>query len=86
MNPEQATALVEDVLTGIVPDADFGVIGPDTDFRQALDMDSLDFLSFVEELSARSGCRLDEDDYPALTTLGGSADLLVRRAPPAGRT
>lgn len=84
MNREQATALVKEALTGIVPDADFGAIGPDTDFRRALDMDSLDFLGFVEELSARSGCRLDEDDYPSLTTLAGSADLLGRRTPQTG--
>lgn len=84
MNTEDATALVKAVLTEVVPDADFSAVGPDTDFRQALEMDSLDFLSFVEELSRRSGCRLEEDDYPVLTTLGGSAGLLIRRAPPAG--
>ncbi|CAG7613779.1 acyl carrier protein [Actinacidiphila bryophytorum] len=79
MNSEQATVLVKDILTGIVPDADFGPIGPDTDFRQALELDSLDFLSFVEQLSEQAHCRLDEDDYARLTTLGSSTELLIER-------
>lgn len=79
MNSEQATALVKDILTGIVPDADFGAIRPDTDFRQALELDSLDFLNFVEQLSEQAGCRLEEDDYDRLTTLDSSTALLVQR-------
>ena len=84
MNSEEATVLVKEVLTGIVPDADFSAIAPDTDFRQALELDSLDFLSFVERLSEQSGCRLDEDDYERLTTLAGSSELLVQRAAAGG--
>lgn len=84
MNREQATALVKAVLTDVVPGADLDSVEPDTDFRQALDMDSLDFLRFVELLSERSGCRIDEDDYPGLGTLGGSADLLARRTASPG--
>ncbi len=84
MNREQATALVKDILTGIVPDADFGAIAPDTDFRQALELDSLDFLGFVEQLSEQAGCRLDEDDYERLTTLDSSTELLMRRTAAGG--
>jgi acyl carrier protein len=84
VNTEQATTLVKDVLTGIVPDADFGAITPDADFRQALELDSLDFLSFVEQLSGRAGCRLDEDDYERLTTLEHSTALLVQRTAASG--
>lgn len=84
MNSEQATTLIEDVLTGIVPDADFGAIAPDTDFRQALELDSLDFLTFVVQLSEQADCRLDEDDYERLTTLAGGAELLVQRTGAGG--
>ncbi|WP_395298230.1 acyl carrier protein [Kitasatospora hibisci] len=79
MNHDQALALVRDVLTEIVPDADFTVIGPDGDYRAALELDSLDVLNLVERLSERAGCRIDEDDYPRLTTLTGSAALLAER-------
>ncbi|GAA2243894.1 MULTISPECIES: acyl carrier protein [Kitasatospora] len=80
MNHDQALALVQEAITEIVPDADFTEIGPDTDYRQALELDSLDFLNLVERLSERTGCRLDEDDYPRLGTLEGAATLLAERA------
>ncbi|MGW3076139.1 acyl carrier protein [Kitasatospora sp. NPDC001132] len=79
MNHDQALALVQEVLTQIVPDADFTGIGPDADYRAALELDSLDFLTLVERLSERAGCRIDEDDYPRLGTLAKSAALLVER-------
>ncbi|WP_426570247.1 hypothetical protein [Streptomyces canus] len=40
-------------------------------------MDSLDFLSFVEVLSDRSGVRIEDEDTPQLSTLSRSADFLV---------
>ncbi|MFI6845257.1 phosphopantetheine-binding protein [Kitasatospora sp. NBC_00085] len=79
MNRDQALALLKDALTEIVPDADFTVIGPDTAFREVLELDSLDFLNLVERLTERAGCRIDEDDYPRLTTLNSAASFLVER-------
>lgn len=79
MNRDQALALVQEVLTEIVPDADFTRIGPDADYRTALELDSLDFLTLVERLAERAGCRIDEDDYPRLATLAASAALLAER-------
>lgn len=79
MNHEQALALVQEALTEIVPDVDFAEIAPDADYRQALELDSLDFLNLVERLSEQADCRIDEDDYPRLTTLFGSVSLLVER-------
>ncbi|WP_238570707.1 hypothetical protein [Streptomyces inhibens] len=43
-------------------------------------MDSLDFLSFVEILSGRTGIRIDDEDTPRLTTLDGCTRFLVERA------
>jgi acyl carrier protein len=79
VNHDQALALVQEVLTEIVPDADFSAIGLDADYRAALELDSLDFLTLVERLSQRADCRIDEDDYPRLATLADSAALLVER-------
>ncbi|MFI1518626.1 acyl carrier protein [Kitasatospora cineracea] len=80
MNHDRALDLVKDALTEIVPDADFTAIGPETDYRDALDLDSLDFLTLVERLSDRAGCRIEEDDYPRLSTLAGAAALLAERS------
>nr|WP_171118671.1 MULTISPECIES: acyl carrier protein [Streptomyces] len=69
--------MVRDSISRVIPDADVAALGPDDAFRDALDMDSLDFLSFVEVLSERSGVRIEDEDTPQLSTLSGSADFLV---------
>ncbi len=72
-----ATDVVTAALTAIVPDADIVAIGQDTDLRDALELDSLDFLSYIEQLSERSGVRIDEDDYDRLRTLRSSVQYLT---------
>jgi acyl carrier protein len=59
---------IQEALRQVVPDADVGALAPDEPLRDALEMDSLDFLSFVEHLSSATGVRIDEDDYPNLLT------------------
>ncbi|MFI2297945.1 acyl carrier protein [Actinacidiphila glaucinigra] len=77
MNRTEALDTVKESIARIVPDADFADLGPDDSFREVLELDSLDFLGFVETLVERTGVDIDEDDYPALTTLSDSADFLV---------
>ncbi|WP_069169236.1 acyl carrier protein [Streptomyces griseus] len=79
MNRAEALEVVEESLASTVPDADLTGLGPDDLFREALDMDSLDFLSFVETLGDRAGIRIDDEDSPELTTLSASADFLAAR-------
>lgn len=74
-----ALSVIKESLTQIVPDADFASVGPDDNVRDALEPDSLDVLSLVELLSERTGVRIDEDDYPELTTLSGATRFLVDR-------
>ncbi|HEX6248863.1 MAG TPA: phosphopantetheine-binding protein [Nocardioidaceae bacterium] len=77
---EQARAMVARAVRRIVPDADVDSVPDEADLRRTFELDSLDFLSFVELLAADSGVRIDEDDYPELATPAGCADLLTRRA------
>ncbi|MCX4862522.1 acyl carrier protein [Streptomyces sp. NBC_00257] len=75
-----ALAVLKESITRIVPDADFTRVGPDDMFRDVLELDSLDFLSLVELLSERTGVRIDEEDYPELTTLSAATRFLVTRS------
>ena len=77
---EEARGMVARAVRRIVPDADVEGLPLDADLRRAFELDSLDFLSFVELLVKDSGVRIDEDDYPELSTTAGCADLLVRRS------
>ena len=79
MTPEQARHAIEESLVQVAPDADLGALGPDADLRDTLELDSLDFLGFVEALSQRAGQRIDEDDYPQLATMASAVKFLASR-------
>ncbi|HLN77026.1 MAG TPA: phosphopantetheine-binding protein [Nocardioidaceae bacterium] len=77
---DEGRDMVARAVREIVPDADVGAVSPDADLRRTFELDSLDFLSFVELLVKDSGVRIDEDDYPELATTAGCVDFLVRRS------
>ena len=79
MNEPQIRALVADILAGIAPEADLAAVGDSEDLREALDLDSMDFLNFVIRLSQRSGVAIPEADAPRLTTLAGLVVYLSAR-------
>ena len=84
MNGDEARRCVREALLQVVPDADLDHLADDEPLRDALELDSLDFLSFVESLSASTGVRLDEVDYPRLTTMESCVLLLSGAAATAG--
>ena len=59
------------VLGKIAPEADLHKVGPDENLREALDIDSFDFLQFIIRLHESLGIEIPESDYPQLTTLAG---------------
>ncbi|MEV6020193.1 MULTISPECIES: acyl carrier protein [unclassified Streptomyces] len=79
LNDAEALTAVKESITQIIPDADFTRVEPDDKFRDVLELDSLDFLSLVERLAERTEVRIDEEDYPELTTLSDAARFLVER-------
>jgi acyl carrier protein len=79
VTPQQAREQIGFALKRAAPGSDIDAIDPDAEIREALDLDSLDFLEFVEILSETSGHRIDEDDYPELATLNSSIHFLSAR-------
>lgn len=79
MDREQALTVVRESLAHAVPGADPSALAPDAVFRDELELDSLDFLNFVEILSGSTGVRIDEDEYARLDTLEACAEFLVAR-------
>jgi acyl carrier protein len=63
--------MTAEVLAGIAPEADLSTVRDDEDLREALDLDSMDFLNFVIGLGQRSGMMIPESDAPRLHTLRG---------------
>jgi acyl carrier protein len=69
-------AVVLEELSNIAPDVDMGTIDPSADLREALDIDSMDFLNFITAIDKRLGVNVPELDYPKLTTLEGAIAYL----------
>lgn len=80
MNHDQARALVRQAVERVVPGAELTGLDPGVSLRDTFEMDSLDFLEFVEALAELSGTELTEDDYPALDTWDGCAARLMGEA------
>ncbi len=77
---EEVREVVLRNLQSVAPDADVNTLQPSVDMREALDLDSLDFLRFVSALHKELGVAIPESDYPSVTTLNGCIDYLARAA------
>ena len=81
MSTVDIRAVVQEELGNIAPETDVGAINPSADLREALDIDSTDFLRFVTAIHHRLGIDVPEDDYPKLVTLDGAVAYLETRLP-----
>ena len=80
MNTEQARTHVQAVLGRIAPEADLDDVPGDVDFRDELDLDSMDFLSLIEGLKEATGVDVPESDYEQIETLDGLLGYLTAKA------
>ena len=76
MTDAELRAMIVDILGNIAPEGDLSTVADDEDLREALDLDSMDFLNFVVALHERTGIDLPEADYPRLRSLGGAIAYL----------
>jgi acyl carrier protein len=63
---------VQEELGNIAPEIDFATVDPAADLREAIDIDSMDFLNFITAIHHRLGVDIPEVDYPKLVTLNGA--------------
>jgi acyl carrier protein len=75
----ETRAMVESVLHRIAPEITPSEIDPDADLHVDLDLDSMDFLSFVIALHDETGVEIPERDYPLVATLAGCVEYLDER-------
>jgi acyl carrier protein len=75
--------VVEEELGNIAPEADLAALDPQADLREALDIDSMDFLNFITAIHHRLGVNVPELDYPKLVTLAGAVKYVESHLRPA---
>jgi acyl carrier protein len=71
MNSNKIRSIAATVLAEIAPEADLAGVGDDEDLREALDLDSMDFMNFVVGLHQKTGRDIPQSDVPNLYTLAG---------------
>jgi acyl carrier protein len=76
MTQLEIRAVVQEELSNVAPEVDLSAINPRADLREALDIDSMDFLNFITAIHHRLGVDVPELDYPKLVTLDGAVKYL----------
>jgi acyl carrier protein len=79
MNEADIRAAVLEELGNIAPEIDLRTVAPSADVREALDIDSMDFLNFVTAIHHRLGIDVPETDYPKLVTIDGAVKYLASK-------
>lgn len=69
------------VLGRIAPEADLDAVAPDDNLREALDLDSMDFLHFLVGLHEALGVDIPESEYGRLTTMERIVAYVQNAAP-----
>lgn len=75
--------VVQEELNNIAPEIDMATVDPAVDLREAIDIDSMDFLTFITAIHHRLGIDIPEIDYPKLVTLDGAVAYLTANRKPA---
>lgn len=83
MNQDELRTRIFELLHQVAPEADLNQIGPDESIREALDIDSFDFLKVVVGIHEMFGVDIPESDYRSITTLKGITEYLVRAKRPS---
>ena len=68
---DELSEIVKQELNNIAPEVDLATVDPAADLREAVDIDSMDFLNLVTALHHRTGIDIPETDYPKLVTVSG---------------
>ncbi len=72
MSDTEARAIVAGILADIAPEVDLDEIDPAGELQPQLDIDSLDFLRFVEGITKHTGLPVPEEDYRRVASLDGA--------------
>ncbi len=71
--------VIVEALSQIAPEADFDDLEADEDLREALDIDSFDFLNFLIGLNEALGVEIPEADYGRVNTMQELTSYLLAK-------
>jgi len=77
MTPAEIRDAVIKILETIAPDEDVSELQDDLEFREQMELDSMDFLDIVMELRKRYRVQVEEDEYEHLVSMRKTVDFLA---------
>lgn len=77
MTREQARDLIFDVLADIAPEVDRDRVDDSLDLTEQLDLDSMDYLTWMIGISEKTGLDIPQRDVSRFLTIDGAVGYLV---------
>lgn len=78
MSTETIRATVLGILASIAPETDAASLDPQANLREELDLDSMDWLRFVQAVHEETGVEIPEREYRRLRSLQDCLQWLER--------
>ena len=85
MTKDETKQVVLDIIADIAPDEDISNLKSDVRLRDQMQLDSMDYLDIVMELSKRHNIEVPEADYIQLASLDSCADYLTPKFTALGK-
>lgn len=79
MTRDEIRSAVLAALAEVAPEADLARLAPDAELRETLDLDSMDFLGFVQRIAVATGVEVPDADAGRLATLADAIEYLAAR-------
>ncbi|MGV3484767.1 MAG: acyl carrier protein [Planctomycetaceae bacterium] len=76
MSPAEIREEIIDILGDIAPDENLDELVDEKNFREQLELDSMDFLDIVMELRKRHRVQIPEEDYGHLASMQSTVTYL----------
>jgi acyl carrier protein len=76
MSPAEIREEIIDILSDIAPDENLDELVDEKNFREQLELDSMDFLDIVMELRKRHRVQIPEEDYGNLASMHSTVTYL----------
>lgn len=80
MTSQEARQLIFDVLADIAPEVDRDTVDDNKDLTEQLDLDSMDYLSWMIGISEQAGVDIPQRDVSRFLTVDGAVAYLVGHA------
>ena len=81
MTTQEAIDMIFGVLHDIAPEVDTSRVDLSIDLTEQLDLDSMDYLSWMIGINRATGIEIPQRDVSKFLTIQGAADYLVAHAP-----